>query len=280
MRSRDDDITFLKRKSYPAVLPWREQGDLLTLYFGCYIADEAFTTALIGLAEDNRDAIGCVDVAAHWWNLKAAQRRKALPPDVERYTNNLGAFVKDWKLDCLSQQRGYQAVMWWCWLKCRNLSLPAESFISSATVGGMVPSVGEKVVTKTMLRDMEGTEFEYEGYDIRPPTIHITLESPWEAQYESPAAIYERLMRECSEQIAVQLKRWCQEYLAVGYIFQDTKTEPGKYAAWTYRRIGGEHFEDIAEKEFVAAESVRLRTNEFAKAIGLSLPRTRRRVHE
>jgi hypothetical protein len=278
MSSRDDERTFLKRKTHPAVLPWRKQGDLLRLYFDCYIADEGFAKALVHFSENNRNGIALAGDMPSWVDLKSFRRSRS--PDVRQYIDNLQAFATTWKLDCLSWCRGYDAVLHWCYVKYMNPGTPIESFISGAGAGGEVPSVGERVYHTQVLKDPFGNEHESQGFNIELPTIRIAVESTWEARRESPAAIYDRLMRECGEQIVPQLMRWYQEYLAAGYLFQDTETEPGKYASWTYRRIRCEHFKDIAVNECVAAESVRLRTNEFAKAIGLSLPKTRRRVHD
>lgn len=286
MSNKDDGSTFLKRKTYPAMLSWREEGDLLRLYLGCYVTDKEFAHALPDFCEENKIAVAQVGSLVHWWQLKFAD--EPMPDDMRQYVENVGTFAATWKLDRLSTYRGHDAVMWWCWLNQTYPGTNVKQFVTGATCGGFVPSVGEKVVQKVVQKDPGGNEVEYEGYDIRPPTIRISIESPWEAEGESPAAIYERLMRDCAEQITAQVTRWYHEFDAGGYTFGDTKDKLTTHVNWLYQRVvdgkscdfiackaSQERDSDAEDAKWLTESAVRKATDRVARKIGISIPKPR-----
>lgn len=237
MDDQENKSTQLKRKKYPALLAWRRQGDLLSGYFLCYTADPAFSKDLLAFWEDNKEAVAEVSFICAWWHLKFLPQGHY--PMAQSYIENVAAFAAKWRLDHLAGYRGRDAIMGWCWIKNRSPRITVDSFVTAGSgCGGMIPSVGEKVWGEYPLKNpITGEEVMFKGYDIRLPSVKIEIDSWWDAERESPAVVYDRLIEDCRTQIVEQLSHWCREYEVAGYQFPDKADKTQEHIEWLYQRV-------------------------------------------
>ncbi len=227
------------------------------LFLQQYACDEDFTRKLSTLYETHRDALAALPLWACYWRI-----RSSYPA---RYNEATRAYLRDVNalaeaerchLNWFRETRGplayfgYEAIHRWCLRKSHDLTWEPSYFGSD---DGSLPTAPDGNIRIDAFQDP--ARLEIEPRDAMEARLRLRFEREMKDALDQRGAAYER----------------------VGYNRGDTENEVPKYAKWTYRRfVQGEHFKDIAEADSAAAESVRLRTNEFAKAIGFEPIWTRR----
>ncbi len=258
-----------KRRGDRAMDPADHADYALFSWFRCYRYDPHFCAALESLATEHHDDFLLV-MDDGWYQRYTA--RNVVDPRAERCITAVQQFECAWLLDLLSNGRGDTAI--WEWMKARFQRVSFPDWLNVPQDDDWPPQFFGNAAA---VRFRNNAEPDIERAEDGQPIVRLGARS-WDPRTEGPAEARARLMRESQKQIAAEMDRIARAYEECGWVMEDTKDASHQYPGWAYRRwVKREHFSAIADSAGVAPESVRLRTNEFAKRIGFEFPRTRLR---
>ncbi len=271
-----------------AYLREHESFHLTCVFLNCYGHDPGFERELLAFYEQHHATIA---VAPLVWEIVRFQTAHDGTASLRAYADGLMHFSQRWRLDRFIGEpvelalhiypdgNGYEALHGWCSRKARVPAYPVAQFgLHIHGGGGFAPQIGEVTHRNEIVLACPDGTTKTVMHEEREPIIRVSVVDYWQPLLDPPPVVKARMLEECTKQIDEAFERLMPMARDAGYVIGDTKTEIGKYASWAYRRfVKDEYFKDIARADFAADESVRLRTNEFAKAIRFSPHRTRRR---
>lgn len=264
------------RMPYQAYLPRERPGHLFGMYLQRYQEDADFRTALTRFRDGYKSVFAGSPSHILSWRHRHRYHpyRAEWPADYLTYATGLSEFGTKWALDRISDERGYEALHGCMWLCHRDPDLFPSISLGSPPVASFIPQVGEVVHR----HEYEATNSDGETVTVvdetRFPVVRVTVEDSWYANHEPFSYARQRLIDECTKQIDAELARIAALYEEADYVFPDTEPMTRTYIDWLYRIVvKGETRAAIEGISGRASETIRKRTREIAKEIGMTTPR-------
>lgn len=259
------------------------------------MVDEKFFADISELFHGHRDALYLIvklvprsfsfsyvtGVQTHYFD---DEPRCALPAnhsewlELKRYALNVRTFLRQWRLDRLSEDRGYFEVH--SYLIGTFCDLVRFGKSDQILGGDGLDAIGDLPIVGDIVGDRTSAVGGRSGRNlVIRPRVSVELINEWRARDETRKDAEKRLTKEFARLLRQELNRLTSMYEAKDYVFSDTTHNKDYEIDWFFRRfVLGHEVTDIARDSFKSEGTIRNRTNALAGIIGFDREMTRKRT--